>query len=409
MATIVQTKRTTGSNSATLTACGAGNTVFICIAGCVGSGSTAQQSVTGVTLGGVAATKQVAHDDVASGSATCSEIWKIDTGAGGQTAVVVTGTNLTAVNTQTVCYEVSGGWVLDKSNIGPTKLGNTTWTSNATATTTVAAEFWLGVTSHGPNAGGSDTLTQTTGGWTNQTQFNTAFSASRIAQQSVVATAAATYSGTSAQSDWFTACVATFKPAPQSFSGADSENVAFAASVVGSPRRVAKTQLEEINAAMVGSNECVPQARGLALPCVSAYSVAQTGAIFNLTTSSVDCKVIAVPPVGTGTTEAFFELFYDASNYFMMGYSGGVFFCRRRQAAVNTAVTAPAFNKYWRIREAAGTVYFATSPDRSTWSEQSGVHTLGTKIQTMRVHFECGYYGTESSPGPFIIEGVNVT
>jgi len=148
----------------------------------------------------------------------------------------------------------------------------------------------------------------------------------------------------------------------------------------------------------------------MVLPCTSAYTRAYTGGIFNLTSSSAAVKVIQVPPTGNGTTEAELLLQYDDNNYFMFGWSGGGYFASLMQAGTPTNFFGLATNTYWRIREAAGTVFFETSANFSTWATQtSSAHTLGTMIQAMRVLLQCGFYGTETSPGPFIVAGVNVT
>lgn len=151
----------------------------------------------------------------------------------------------------------------------------------------------------------------------------------------------------------------------------------------------------------------------LRLDCLTPdYSLAITGAVFNLTGSSVDTHIIQIPPLGNATTEGLYIVRYDPHNYFAIFVSGGGFYARLRQAGINTTNALPSYDPvahaYWRIREAAGSVYFETSPNRSTWTVQySQVHTLGSKIQTMRLHFECGYYGSETSPGPFVIGAVN--
>lgn len=153
----------------------------------------------------------------------------------------------------------------------------------------------------------------------------------------------------------------------------------------------------------------------LSLACVPAYNYIQTGAVFNLTGSSVDIHVLSLPALGNGTTEAIWQMRYDQDNLIVFGWSGG-YLVRVRQAGTNTGNSGltPGVditsNYYWRIREAGGVIFFDTSPDRSTWTnQQSFSHSFGSKLQTMRVHFESGYYGTETSPNPMVLGGVNVT
>ena len=155
----------------------------------------------------------------------------------------------------------------------------------------------------------------------------------------------------------------------------------------------------------------------LVLPCVAVYSEAASGSILNLTGSACDIRVDGVPPLGNGSTEAQFRVAYDLSNYFMIWYgdnSAGLT-CRLCQAAVNTdhlfvTTYSGTTHKYWRIRVSGATVYFGTSPDRSSWTEYSATHTLGTTlVTTMRLYLRCGYWSAETSPGPATIGAVNAT
>lgn len=151
----------------------------------------------------------------------------------------------------------------------------------------------------------------------------------------------------------------------------------------------------------------------LSVACGSPdYNVAFTGSIFNLTGSAVDTHIVQVPAVGNGTTEALFFLRYDPDNYAVMFVSAGGLYARLRQGGVNITGSIGSYSStdhaYWRIREASGVVYFETSPDRSVWTTQyTHAHNLGSKIQTLRVRYECGYYGTETSPVPLLVGAIN--
>jgi hypothetical protein len=210
---IVQAVRVTGSNTATIAATGAGNTLFVAYAGSSGSNAGGNPSVTGVTLGGSGTGWAVQADqrDTEANSASCSEIWMCNEIAGGKTSVVVSGTNLVAADAYMLVVEVSGlsNAQLDRSSTGPIAAGTNTWTSNATTQTTSQNEFWIGVTAHGPNAAG-DTLTGPASPWTNATGFTWAGGSAIAGYQIVAAEAAATYSGTSVDFDYYTCVVATF-------------------------------------------------------------------------------------------------------------------------------------------------------------------------------------------------------
>jgi hypothetical protein len=109
-------------------------------------------SVSGVTLGGGA-------DHFANAATTVSpynsaymiaSIWTDPGCAGGQTAVAVSGSNLTVnVDFGIILYEVSGvltSGVVDQASSGNSSSG-TTWSSGTAPTTTVADEIWFGADS----------------------------------------------------------------------------------------------------------------------------------------------------------------------------------------------------------------------------------------------------------------------
>jgi hypothetical protein len=147
-------------------------------------------SVTGVTLGGAA-------DHFAAAAATVSPynsaymiaaIWADPGCAGGQTAVAVTGTNLTVnIDFGIILYEVSGlltSGIVDQTSSGNSSVG-TSWSSGSAPTTTRANEIWFGADS----LFGSGTQP---GGW-----INSAFASNGIGggYQIVNATGAPLYSG----------------------------------------------------------------------------------------------------------------------------------------------------------------------------------------------------------------------
>ncbi len=220
MATVVNATVITGSNSGTIPSTTAGNTLFVAYGGSAGQGSTGTCSVSGITLGGTSLTREAYQDDAAAASASCSEIWMLTGIAGGQTAVAVSGTGLTAADAYILAVEVSGmgAAMLDVTSSGPLKAGTQTFTSNATGVLAGSGEFAIGVTSHGPNAGTGDTLAVTSSGWTGAAGF-TWTGGSDIGGYLVTTSASAvTFSGTSVDYDYYTCVVAVFKPGV--FSGA---------------------------------------------------------------------------------------------------------------------------------------------------------------------------------------------
>jgi hypothetical protein len=189
----------------------------------------------------------------------------------------------------------------------------------------------------------------------------------------------------------------------------------YAMNVKGTAHAPLSVQVQQTGpAAEVGPASPASFAGGyLQLPCTHpVFSVAMTGAVLNLTGSSVFAKVSQVPQAGNGSAEAQFAAWYDANNYFMFVVYAGVMVAEIRQGGVTTdQATVPytaAVGVYWRIREASGTVFWDVSTDTVTWVNLwSHSHTLGAKIQTMRAYFSCGYSGTENSPEPMLVGGIN--
>lgn len=162
----------------------------------------------------------------------------IDPNTGGsQTIIDVTfafGGTATTSNSLAIVldtFEVSGlatTSVVDRiQNNSPGTTG-TSWTSNATSTTTEAAEFWIGAVNpyDGGAANQSITITGPSSPWTNEAQLTTStqeggtgtshkyFLAQMSGYQIVSATGTATYSGTNTGSGvFYTAGVATLKGA----------------------------------------------------------------------------------------------------------------------------------------------------------------------------------------------------
>ena len=150
----------------------------------------------------------------------------------------------------------------------------------------------------------------------------------------------------------------------------------------------------------------------LRLPCIAGYSNAYSGSVFDIRESTFDFDIVAVPAGGNGTTEALVSLRFDADNYLMFLVSGGGYAARVRQGGVNTQVSIGAFSyalhRYGRIAMSGGQVTFSTSADRVTWTAQGAAVTCtisAARLSALRFRVECGYYGTENNPGPFVVHG----
>lgn len=154
----------------------------------------------------------------------------------------------------------------------------------------------------------------------------------------------------------------------------------------------------------------------LILPCVSSYPAAMSGSVLALAGSSAYIRADAVPAVGNGSTEAHFGLRYDENNFVMFLYGGtNSLGARLKIGGTQTdhwGIVSPysgTTNKYWRIRESGGTIYFDTGPGTGSFTNAwSGAHGLSAGLlAAMRVRLACGYWGTETSPGQFTVGAVN--
>lgn len=162
---------------------------------------------------------------------------------------------------------------------------------------------------------------------------------------------------------------------------------------------------------IVAKNGATFQNGKLYLNCTPAYSAAYSGVAYNIIESMIDIKVAAIPTLGNGTREACWYVRYDASHYAGMLLSGDRVYCRLMQNGIKTESSFaynPELHVYWRIRETSGMIYFETSTDYATWLiAWQSIHTLADKLAQARIRFDCGYYGTETNPEPFIIEAIN--
>ena len=185
----------------TIPATTAGN----CLVVCVGSWADPNSGlVSGMTLGGLAGNFG-ALVAAPSTLALCF-LWADPACAGGQTALVVTGTNLVvAVDSGAITvYEFTGlaatVAALKDKTAGNTGTTGTAWSSGATATTANAVEVWVGVGNTFDVESGAGAP------WTSTTEQY-----GRAGYQITAATGTATYSGTQASSGGWSAAVATLR------------------------------------------------------------------------------------------------------------------------------------------------------------------------------------------------------
>lgn len=202
---------TTSANTLTVTipSTTAGNCLVVCVGATSGNGTA--PTVTGVTLGGAAGNFSALVTKTATNGISAADgafIWADPNCAGGQTSVVISGTNLNVASGTggVVVYEVSGlllSAVLDKSSSGSSGTNTATWSSGTTATTTQTNEFWVGCVV------GGGTVTAPGAPWTDS---GAGFSHMAAGTQIVSATGTATYNSTQT-TGIYSAAVATLKGA----------------------------------------------------------------------------------------------------------------------------------------------------------------------------------------------------
>lgn len=216
---LVQHASAMTGGSATVTVTLSSTTAGSCLIMCGLSQVTSGSAFTGVTLGGSAGNWAAQVTDQTAPIGTVA-IWADPNCAGGQTSVVVTqsAADLMAVDV----YEVSGLALtspLDKTSQNAIAGTQSTqaWTSNATATTTQASEFWVGITGGYNNLFTAVTVTGPSSPWTNEAQLTPVTGVFSLSGYQITSsTGAATYSGTANTTGtnlFYIAIAATFQPA----------------------------------------------------------------------------------------------------------------------------------------------------------------------------------------------------
>ena len=198
---------TATSASVTIPATTAGNTLIVAINSYAFTG---KGSVSGITLGGSASgwSEVVAAHEASGADYQDAFIWVCTDIAGGQTSVLISGTNLNVASSDggVTVYEVHGlaaASIVDQTSPGT---GTTTaWSSGTTAATSQPDEFCV-ATACGYNA-----LTLPGSPWVSVAQDSNDYGIS--AYQILSAAGTVTFAGTQGSAGAWAAAVATFKAA----------------------------------------------------------------------------------------------------------------------------------------------------------------------------------------------------
>ncbi|MDQ0842403.1 hypothetical protein [Streptomyces sp. V1I6] len=126
-----------------------------------------------------------------------------------------------------------------------------------------------------------------------------------------------------------------------------------------------------------GSYGDVVEEAGLArVPCSTAFSAYQSASVYSLAGSQVSCRVVA-PAAGGATVEALAEVLVITGTsgtdggFSLNAVTGQLSLVSRAGYFDGAAVTltySPTDHAWLRLREAAGVLYWETSPDGMAWT-----------------------------------------
>lgn len=136
------------------------------------------------------------------------------------------------------------------------------------------------------------------------------------------------------------------------------------------------------------------------------YGGLQSVATYDLTGNAVSVRCIH-PANSTNNTETQMILHLDDDNEIMFVVTNNAMTCRKRVAGVNDD-TYPSWSfdmKYWRIREALGTIYFETSSNNQDWTTQRST-TVPFSIKTLQIRLQTGTYDSQPAPGFALFDDV---
>jgi glucose/arabinose dehydrogenase len=128
---------------------------------------------------------------------------------------------------------------------------------------------------------------------------------------------------------------------------------------------------------------------------------------YELKNNAALAQVVQATNSNAAQTQMYLEL--DASNYVMIYKTNNKLNFRHRVNGTNsnTNVTYSATSmKWWRIREAAGTIYLETSPDSITWTTRRSF-AKAFDLSSLQLFLRAGTSTAVSSPGVAKFDNVN--
>jgi hypothetical protein len=145
------------------------------------------------------------------------------------------------------------------------------------------------------------------------------------------------------------------------------------------------------------------------IPATTSYNQFATGYSYSLRESFLVADIPVITNVGNGTTDSSMEARLVSGDYTRFVVEAGTLYAQERAGGVTTNVSV-AYNsvnhRWWRIRETAGTMYWETSPNGTSWT------TIRSKasviLDQLEIALIAGYYGTEPTPGSMQIASLNI-
>ena len=131
----------------------------------------------------------------------------------------------------------------------------------------------------------------------------------------------------------------------------------------------------------------------------SAYCRLDSRHLYDLRGSSIAIEAVSMP--SATDFESFFQvLSEDGRDQVFMSISLDVLYMTVKRNGATVAETSTVFDpvahRFWRIREASGTLHWETAPDGATWTERASTATV-IDVSAMIVQIAAGHWSATSA------------
>jgi hypothetical protein len=165
----------------------------------------------------------------------------------------------------------------------------------------------------------------------------------------------------------------------------------------------------------------------LQVPTVAAYPVLRGPVYGSLVGSSVSIELISMPQTGqSSSTYGGFGVTKNAANqndYVGFAFSGATsaqpkdvyvtpeFKIGNAGQVVTTGAngyTASTADRFYRIREAGGTIYWETSPNGTTWTSRASAANTGLDLSNVTPFWQGGHWNAADADGVAVFDNLNL-